>query len=271
MPAAATARWPIRDVGFALAILALAGVTSWSSGRSMLLPELLSPGLRLVQAGYSAVRGGAGYLQDLDRLTRENHALGIKVNDLQRELTRRAEIESEVVRLRQLVGLASAIPEKGRFARIIGRSPDNWHARVYVDRGRRDGVAEGAVVMAPQGVVGKVMHAGERVAQVGLLTDPDNEVSCLNQRSRSPGVVAGEGEATLVMKYLQQQVDFRVGDMLVTSGMGGVYPKGLPLGRVARVLRHPNAITPQVTVVPEADLDRLEEVLILDPLPGVLK
>ncbi len=269
--AAATARWPVRDVGFAFALIILAGVSSWATGRSMLLPEILSPGLRLVQASYSAVRGGAGYLQDLDRLTRENADLEIRVNDLSRELTRRAEIESEVVRLRQLVGLASAIPEKGRFARIIGRSPDNWHARVYVDRGTKDGVAVDAVVMAPQGVVGRVMHAGNHVAEISLLTDPGNQISCIDQRSRSPGVVAGEGEATLVMRYLQQQVDFRIGDTLVTSGLGGVYPKGLPLGKVARVLRHPNAITPQVTVVPEADLDRLEEVLILDPLPVTMK
>ncbi|MBM3273890.1 MAG: rod shape-determining protein MreC, partial [Candidatus Sericytochromatia bacterium] len=219
-------------------------------------------------------RGGAGYLQDLDHLKRENTEIKTKVNDLQRELTReltrRAEVESEVVRLRQLVGLAASIPEKGRFARIIGRSPDNWHSRIYVDKGTAEGVAIDAVVMAPQGVAGRVIHAGKHVAQVSLLTDPGNQISCIGQRSRSPGVVAGEGEATLVMRYLQQ-VDFRIGDTLITSGLGGVYPKGLPLGKVARVLRHPNAITPQVTVVPEADLDRLEEVLVLDPLPGTLR
>jgi rod shape-determining protein MreC len=268
---AGVARLPLRDVGFAFALILIAGLTSWASGRSMLLPEILRPGLLVVQASYSAVRGGAGYLQDLDHLKRENTELKTKVNDLQRELTRRAEVESEVVRLRQLVGLAASIPEKGRFARIIGRSPDNWHARVYVDKGTGEGVAVDAVVMAPQGVVGRVIHAGKHVAQVSLLTDPGNQISCIDQRSRSPGVVAGEGEATLVMRYLQQQVDFRIGDTLVTSGLGGVYPKGLPLGKVARVLRHPNAITPQVTVVPEADLDRLEEVLVLDPLPGTLR
>ncbi len=268
---AAIARLPFRDVGFALGLIIIAGFTSWASGRSMLLPELLRPGLVGVQAGWSAVRGGAGYLQDLDRLKRENTDLKTKVNDLSRELTRRAEVESEVVRLRQLVGLSASIPERGRFARILGRSPDNWHSRIYVDKGKLSGVALDAVVMAPQGVVGRVMQVGDNTAEISLLTDPGNQVACVDQRSRSPGVVAGEGEATLVMRYLQQQVDFRIGDTLVTSGLGGVYPKGLPLGKVARVMRHPNAITPQVTVVPEADLDRLEEVLILDALPGPVR
>lgn len=268
---AAIAKLPLRDVGFALGLILIAGFTSWASGRSMLLPELLRPGLVGVQTGFSAIRGGAGYLQDLDRLKRENAELKARVDDLSRELTRRAEIESEVVRLRQLVGLSASIPERGRFARVIGRSPDNWHARVYLDKGRKAGVAVDAVVMAPQGVVGRVMQVGENTSEVSLLTDPGNQVSCIDQRSRSPGVVAGEGESTLVMRYLQQQVDFRVEDTLVTSGLGGVYPKGLPLGKVARVLRHPNAITPQVIVVPNADLDRLEEVLVLDPLPGPLR
>jgi len=268
---AISAKLPLRDVGFAIGLIAIAGFTSWASGRSMLLPELLRYPLQGVQIGWSAARGGAGYFQDLDRLKRQNTMLEGRVNDLERELTRRVEIESEVVRLRQLVGLASSIPDKGRFARIIGRSPDNWHARVYIDKGKRDGVAVDAVVMAPQGVVGRVLHAGPNTAEISLLTDPGNQVACLDQRSRSPGVVAGEGESTLVMRYLQQQVDFRIGDSLVTSGYGGKYPKGLLLGKVARVIRHPNAITPQVTVVPEADLDRLEEVLVLDPLPSPLR
>lgn len=268
---AALASLPLRDVGFALGLIAIAGFTSWASGRSMLLPELLRPGLVGVQAGWSAVRGGAGYLQDLDRLKRENTELKVKVNDLARELTRRAEVESEVIRLRQLVGLSSSIPERGRFARIIGRSPDNWHSRVYLDKGRLAGVAMDAVVMAPQGVVGHIMQVGDHTSEVSLLTDPGHMVASMDQRSRSPGIVAGEGEATLVMRYLQQQVDFRIGDTLVTSGYGGKYPKGLPIGKVARVMRHPNAITPQVTVVPDADLDRLEEVLVLDPLPGPLR
>lgn len=264
-------RVPVRDITFAFALLLMAGVSSWASGRSMLLPEIFRPVLVGIQGTWSAIRGGAGYFQDLDRLTRENGGLKTKVNDLSRELTRRAEFESEVVRLRALVGLQDRIPNHGRFARVIGRSPDNWHARIFVDKGKSDGVEIDAVVMAPQGVVGRVIGASAHTAEISLLTDPGNQIGCIDQRSRSPGVLAGEGEATLVMRYLQQQVDFRIDDPLVTSGFGGVYPKGLPLGKVARVVRHPNAITPQVTVVPDADLDRLEEVLVLDPLVGPLK
>ncbi len=265
------ARLPVREISFAVGLLLLAGISSWASGRSMLLPEIFRPGLGAIAATFSAVQGGAGYFQNVDQLQKQNAALQAQVASLQQQLSQHVEAEKEATRLEALMGLQSHIPQHGRAAEVIGHSPDNWHARVYLDKGSADGVQIDGVVLAPQGVVGKIIKVGPHTSEAALLTDPGNQVSCLDQRSRSPGVVAGEGESTLVMKYLQQQVDFRVGDALVTSGYGGVYPKGLPLGTVSAVNRQPNAITPDVSVVPDADLDRLEEVMILDALPSPLQ
>ncbi|MBI6545677.1 MAG: rod shape-determining protein MreC [Cyanobacteria bacterium NC_groundwater_1444_Ag_S-0.65um_54_12] len=248
------------------ALVLVAGLTSWTNGRSILLPELLRPVWLGIQAIFSTFRGGAGYFQDLTRLQQDNKQFKLRLAEIEYELIRRTEAAAEVDRLRALLDLANSLPTKGRFARVIGRSPDNWHARIYLDKGRKEGVASDAVVLVPSGVVGRVSKSGDRISEVSLLTDPGNQVSFVDQRSRSPGVLVGEGGAMLTMRYLQQQVDFRIGDSLVTSGYGNIYPKGLLLGKVARVIRQPDAITPQVSVAPQADLDRLEEVLVLDPL-----
>lgn len=268
--ASVASRLPIREVAFAAGLLLVAGVSGWVSGRSMLLPDLFRPGLGLIQGGLSAAQGGAGYFQNLDALEKQNASLKEQLASLQEQLSQHVEAEGEATRLKALLGLQTTVTYHSRAADVIGRSPDNWHARIFLDRGTADGVKVDSVVMAPQGVVGRVIKASAHTSEVSLLTDPGNQVSCLDQRSRSPGVLAGEGESTLVMRYLQQQVDFRIGDALITSGYGGVYPKGLPLGKVASVTRQPNAITPDVTVVPDADLDRVEEVLVLDALPSPL-
>ncbi|MBU6428830.1 MAG: rod shape-determining protein MreC, partial [Cyanobacteria bacterium REEB65] len=183
-------RLPLREVGFGLGLILLAGISGWLSGQSMLLPEIFRPGLSLVETTWTAVRGGAGYLQDVNRLRQENVRLQREVDDLEARASRQAEMASEVGRLRALLGMQATMPEHGRFARVIGRSPDNWHARLYLDKGSADGIQVDAVAMAPQGVVGRVIRVGANTAEVALLTDPGNEVSCLDQRSRSPGVVA---------------------------------------------------------------------------------
>lgn len=247
-----------------------AGLTSWAGGRSTLLPEAFKPMLMGATALAGGVKGGAGYVRDLDALRRDNARLTAENEQLRSDLARVADVTEELSRLRALLALGAAAPVKARAARVIGRSPDNWHARVFLDRGTRDGVAIDATVMAAGGVIGRVMAVAPGTSEVSLLTDPGNQVGCIAQRSRSAAVLVGTGEPVLTLRYMQQQVDFRMGDLLLTSGFGGVFPKGLPLGRVGRVVRQPNAIVPQVEVVPEVALDKLEEVLVLDPLVGSL-
>lgn len=263
-------RLPWLEVLLVAGLLLGAGLTSWAGGRSTLLPEAFKPLLAGATSVAGGVRGGAGFVRDLEVLRTENASLSVENVRLRSELARLADVEHELERLRRLLSLEGQMQGVGRAARVIGRSPDNWHARVYLDRGARDGVALDAIVMASGGVVGRIMAVGPGTSEVSLVTDPGNQVGCLDQRSRSAAILVGTGEQVLELRYMQQQVDFRMGDLLLTSGYGGVYPKGLPLGRVARVIRQPNAIVPQVQVVPEVALDEVEEVLVLDPLAGPL-
>lgn len=261
-------RLPAREIGYVVALVGAAMVVGWVSGRTAVLTEVLRPGWLLTQSVVSSVRGGATYIQDLERTRRENVALRARVNAAETELSRRLELDAENRRLAALLSLSTTVEPRGLAARVIARAPSTWQQRLVIDRGTRAGIARDSVVLCPQGLVGRVLSASPNTAVVSLLTDMGQTAGVLDQRSRSPGVLMGQGETTLTLQYLPQQVDFRIGDLVVTSGFGGVFPKGLPVGRVIHVEQQPNAITPRITLMLNADLDRLEEVLVLPPLPS---
>lgn len=261
-------RLPAKEIAFVLALVAVTAMVGWLGGRTAVLTEILRPGWAIVQSVVGSVRGGATYFQDLEHLRRENAALTAKLTEVETELSRKREVDAENRRFSQLLGLSQAVTPQGVAARVIGRAPNNWQQRLVIDRGSAAGIGVDSVVMVPRGVIGRVLTVSAHTAVVSLLTDPGQTVGILNQRSRSPGVVMGEGLSNLVLQYLPQQVDYRIGDAVLTAGYGGVYPKGLNVGKVARVENQPNAITPRVSIVLNADLDRIEEVLVLPPLSG---
>jgi rod shape-determining protein MreC len=264
-------RLPTREIAFVVVLLAAAILIGKASGRTAVLTEILSPVWGVTQSVVNSVRGGASYVQDLEHTRRENAQFRTQIAAEEGELTRLREVDAENKRLAALLSLAQTTLPHGLAARVVARSPSNWQQRLVIDRGAGDGVGVDSVVLSPRGLVGRVLVTSPHTSVVSLLTDPGQTVGVLNQRSRSPGVVMGEGDTSLVLQYLPQQVDFRVGDAVVTSGFGtagfgSVYPKGVNVGRVVRVDQQPNAITPKVTIVLSADLDRLEEVLVLPPL-----
>jgi rod shape-determining protein MreC len=262
-------RLPAREIAFGLALVLAAGALGWASGRTAVLTEALKPGWMLLQSAVTTLRGGAAYFQDLEALRQENQRLGQALALAESELARQIEVDAQNQRLSQLVALTQTQGGKGVAAQVVARTPDNWRKRLVVNRGTQDGIGTDSVVMSPRGLIGRVLVAGPSSAIISLLTDPGQTVAGIGQRSRSPGIVTGEGDATLAMRYMPQQVDFRIGDLVITSGLGGVFPKGIPVGKVVRVDQRPGAISPDVTVVPTADLDRIEEVMIFPPLARI--
>lgn len=262
-------RLPAREIAFALALVLAAGALGWASGRTAVLTEALKPAWTIMQSTVTTLRGGAAYFQDLEALRQENERLAQALTLAESELARQIEVDAQNKRLSQLVALDQTQGGKGVAASVVARTPDNWRKRLVVNRGTQDGIGIDSLVMSPRGLIGRVLVAGPSTAIVSLLTDPGQTVAALGQRSRSPGIVTGEGDPTLAMRYMPQQVDFRLGDLIVTSGLGGVFPKGIPVGKVVRVDQRPGAISPDVTIVPTADLDRIEEVMIFPPLAPV--
>jgi rod shape-determining protein MreC len=173
-------------------------------------------------------------------------------------------------RLSSVLELAERIPYDPVVAEVVGLDASAWFRTITVNRGTSRGVALNAPVIGPGGLVGRVISVGRDVAQVQLLNDRDCSVGALLARTRARGVVAGSGEQAsptgLTLNYVSNLEDVVEGDLIVTSGMDGIYPKGIAIGRVASVRNGPRLFK-LVTVEPAARLDRLEEVFILRALP----
>ncbi len=177
-----------------------------------------------------------------------------------------AQAQKENERLRRLLLLS----ERGRFhtigARVVARTPEFLSNLVYIDRGSEDGVVPDAPVLCGDGIVGRVLLATKRQAQVQLLTNADASIGILLDRTRTPGVLRGTGDALLEMVYVNNADSVEIGDTVVTSGLDGIYPKGIPVGKVVDS-RKGKGVFRTVKVAPRMDLIRLEEVSVL--LPGL--
>ena len=220
-----------------------------------------------LQRGGEAVLNGIhsawyGYF-DLRGVREENSELREKVARLEQTLWMEREIVASYDRVSQVLDLSERFPFESLVAEVVGLDASAWFRTVTVNRGLEHGVELNAPVVGPGGVVGRVIAVGSSVAQVQLLSDRDCSVGALLVRGRSRGLVSGTGNTELQMKYVSNLEDVTIGDLIVTSGIDGIYPKGIAIGRVASVINGPRLFK-IITVEPASRLDRLEEVFILD-------
>jgi rod shape-determining protein MreC len=193
--------------------------------------------------------------RDNEQLRRENDALKLQITQLQGKA-------AEADRLAALLNFRKSHQEVPMLsARVIGASADTASQTIYVDRGERDGIRKNMGVITPDGVVGKVIEAYSNTSQVLLLTDKDSGVGAMLAESRIQSPVGGTGEPLLSMKYVANDDTVNSGERVVTSGMDRIFPRDLPVGTVADV----KAGNPfkQIRIRPSANLERLEEVIVL--------
>ncbi len=193
--------------------------------------------------------------RDNEQLRRQNDDLKMQVNQLQSKAAE-ADRLSALLNFRQ--GQRS-VPMLA--ARVIGTSADTASQTVYLDRGERDGIRRNMGVITPDGVVGKVIESYRDTAQVLLLTDKDSGVGAMLADSRIQSPVGGTGEPLLSMKYIPTDDTVNVGEHVVTSGMDRIFPRDLPVGVVTEIKT--GRPFQQVRVRPAANLQRLEEVIVL--------
>jgi rod shape-determining protein MreC len=148
-------------------------------------------------------------------------------------------------------------------ARVIGRSTVAWVQTLILDKGERHGVTKGMAVLAPEGVVGRVMAAGPHTARVLLISDPNSGIDGLVQRTRVRGIASGTIDGGCVLKYVQRGDEVQIGDQVVTSGLDGTFPKGHPIGTVVRVGTKGSGMFQDVEVMLSAELSKVEEVLVV--------
>jgi rod shape-determining protein MreC len=204
------------------------------------------------------------YFHSID-VSREN-------TSLKKELGRLAEANNqlgeEVLRQERVTKLLAANKERLResvVATVIGRDPTQWSRVVFIDKGRGHGLRENLAVVTNQGVIGHIIQSSAIISKVLLLTDGRSAVDSLFQGSRVAGVVVGTGDEDCDMKYVPITANVLEGDLILSSGLGGIFPKGLVLGKVAQVHKRKNELFQEIRVVPAANLSQLEEVLVLLP------
>ena len=193
---------------------------------------------------------------------KQNSQLEQENRQLRSDLQQVAEFRLQNERLRKLLAFVDDIDRPALPAQVIGEDVSSWARTVTIDKGLRAGLRVGLPVVAAEGVVGRIIKAAPNSSRVLLVTDASSAIAALVQRTRTRGVVRGRG-AELTLDYALRDADIEQNDLLVTSGMGGVFPKGPTLGRVAQVERDQYGLFQRVEVAPAVDFSHLEEVLVI--------
>ncbi len=194
----------------------------------------------------------------------ENVQLRVENERLRVESLQAAETREENDRLRRLLGLRQRLPMTTLTSEVIGREGGGWVRSLTINRGAGSGIATQTPVIVPDGLVGRVVRVRPGAAVVQLLNDPASTVGAMVQRTRTPGLVEGDPGGAVRFKYMARDgAGIVVGDVLVTSGQGNVFPKGLPVGRVVAIEDKGSALFHFAVLAPVVDFARVEEVLLL--------
>ena len=181
---------------------------------------------------------------------------------LRGQLQQIKEISLQNTRLRKLLAFVDDLDLPALPAQVIGEDASNWARTIIIDKGTEAGLRNGLPVVAAQGVVGRIIKIAPNSSRVLLITDASSAIAALIQRTRTRSVARGRGD-DLSIEYALHNADISVGDLLVTSGMGGVFPKGLPLGEVTAVKAGQFGLFQQVRATPMVDFTHLEEVMVV--------
>jgi rod shape-determining protein MreC len=205
-----------------------------------------------------------GSFADRSRLRRENLELTARLRLANLQLQRFAALEDENRRLRDMRARSSGVAERVLVASIMNVDLDPFRHRVLVDKGLADDVFKGQAVLDGEGIVGQVSKVQARTAEVILLSDAEHAIPVQSNRSGLRTIAVGTGDsARLSLPFVTVDSDLKTGDLLLTTGMGGVFPPGYPVAEVTRVERNPAATFALVDARPTAQLDRAREVLLV--------
>jgi len=204
----------------------------------------------------------------LTQVQQENLMLKQKVAALQEENHQMKELSLTNERLRRLVQFREKISSPMVASEVIGQDPTSWFKSVTIDKGEKDGVRQGMAVISPEGVVGQILKTSSNYATVLLITDYNSAIDAIVRRTRAKAIVEGKGENRCQLKYLLRMQDVVVGDIVVSSGLGGNFPKGLLVGEIRKVEKDTQGVFQYAELAPSVDLTKLEEVFVItEPLP----
>ena len=203
--------------------------------------------------------------------TRRDHQVMIEENRrLLGKIAALNEMQQENVRLRKLLDFTSTHQLQTVIARVIAKDVSSEFRAIRINRGESSGIRKNMAVITDEGVVGRVLRTTKRTADVVTILDLLSAVDSIVERSRARGIVEGMTDEVCQLKFVIRTDDIEPGDVLITSGLGGIFPKGIPVGTVSKANRKTYGISQEVEVRPSVDFSRLEEVMIVTQQSGAV-
>ncbi len=199
----------------------------------------------------------------LIRVNEENISLKKKLAEIEANNRRFREIEIENKRLKDLLEFSKTLPTTIVSAQIIGKDATSWFQSILLNKGSIDGVLVNQPVVTYKGLVGKIVRTTRSTSQVELITDKNSRVAAMIQKNRAEAILCGQSSPICTLEYLDRDADIETGDTVISSGMGGIFPKGLMLGIISKVEKRSYGLFQYAEVTLLVPFSRLEEVLIL--------
>ncbi len=201
---------------------------------------------------------------EFKNLRAENLLLKKKAEELTLQLINLREAHAENQRLRELLNFKKSLNQRSIAARVIGRDSSAFSSSVLIDKGASNAIRLGMPVVTSLGLVGRVSEVGTSLSRVILITDPDLKVSAIAQTTRDEGLIEGFSGSLCRMKYVDVNSSLLKNDVVLTSGQGGGYPKGIPIGTIVSLKKDFNRLYQFAIVKPFFNSSNLEEVLCLE-------
>ncbi len=228
--------------------------------------RIFSPAQSLLTQARTSISDLLDHYFFLTEVSRENDRLLKEIDLLTRRNSDLLETVKRQERIKKLQGTNKKEKVKSLTALVIGRDSTQWSKMIFIDKGTDDGIRGNVAVVTDAGIVGHITHSTATTSKVLLITDSRSAVDSLFQNTRVPGVSTGTGEDLCEIKFVPIDAELKVGDRVISSGLGGIFPKGRMVGTVVGVAKRKQELFQDVVVAPSVDLSRLEDVLVLLPV-----
>ncbi len=259
-----------RDIAIAVLLTGLCLVALFSSlgpqeagFPSRVLMSIFKPALSGASSLKRSVGGAWRHYVDLTEVSRENEKLKREVSELKSRIHGIMIHERENARLRKLLNLKSGYQFQAMASRVIGEDVLGYYQSIFIDRGLEDGVKKDMPLAVYEGLVGRVIMSSGSMSQALLIIDPASSVDCRVARSRDRAVLTGSMDGACILRFIEKDSNIRAGDSIVTSGLDGIFPKGLSVGTVQVIRKSSSGLFLEARVAPSVDFSKIEEVLVI--------
>jgi len=225
--------------------------------------SVVKPVLQISGKVTQAVEGFFERIGEYHQVHEENQILKKALEEEKNKTVIETEILQENARLRKLLGFKKEISREVVPAQIIARDISYWSRWIVLDKGIEDGVVPGMILVNDEGLIGRVISAGKHLSRAILIIDGESRVSVIVQTTRDTGLLEGKGDNPPLIRLLPLESKIDAGDAVITSGLGGSYPKGIPVGQIGEISLDRDGLHLNATLKPFVDFNKLEEVLCL--------